>query len=92
MGQGIQFGGLGIQIKMTDGFIEVVSPMVDTPAYQAGLKSGDLITHVDGYPINQMSLVSAVNRLRGKPGSKVQITVQRSDVERFVVTITRAII
>ena len=87
-----QFGGLGIQIKMTDGFIEVVSPMIDTPAYQAGLKSGDLITHVDGNPIKQMSLVSAVNRLRGEPGSKVQITIRRSGVGSFLVTITRAII
>jgi carboxyl-terminal processing protease len=87
-----QFGGLGIEIKMTDGLIQVISPMVDTPAYQAGLKSGDLITHVDGYSIKKMSLVAAVHRLRGKPGSDVRITVRRASVGTFLVTITRAII
>lgn len=87
-----EFGGLGIEIKMTDGLIEIISPMVDTPAYQAGLKSGDLITHVNGNSIKQMSLGSAVRRLRGKPGSDVRITIRRSGVGSFLVTITRAII
>jgi carboxyl-terminal processing protease len=87
-----QFGGLGIEIKMTDGLIEVISPMVDTPAYLAGLKTGDMITHVDGYSIKKMSLVAAVHRLRGKPGSDVRITVRRSNEGSFLVTITRAII
>ncbi|MEE2999476.1 MAG: S41 family peptidase [Pseudomonadota bacterium] len=87
-----QFGGLGIEIKMTDGLIEIISPMVDTPAYQAGLKSGDLITHVNGDPIKRMSLGGAVGRLRGTPGSDVRITILRPGFGSFLVTITRAII
>ena len=87
-----QFGGLGIEIKMTDGLIEVISPMVDTPAYRAGLKSGDLITHVNGDSIKQMNLRSAVQRLRGEPGSEVTITIRREGVRSFFVTITRAVI
>ncbi len=87
-----QFGGLGIEIKMTDGFIEIISPMADTPAFRAGLKSGDFITHVDGISIKEMSLGSAVRRLRGRPGSDVKITILRSDVGSFFVTLTRAII
>lgn len=87
-----EFGGLGIEIKMTGGLIEIISPMVDTPAFRAGLKSGDLITHVEGDAIKSMSLGDAVHRLRGKPGSDVRITIRREGVGSFPVTITRAII
>ena len=87
-----KFGGLGIEIKMTDGLIEVIAPMVDTPAYEAGIKSGDLITHVNGDSIKRMSLGAAVQRLRGKPGSKVRITILRPGVGSFLVQITRSII
>jgi carboxyl-terminal processing protease len=87
-----EFGGLGIEIKMTDGLIEIISPMVDTPAYRAGLKPGDLITHVERDSIKLMSLGDAVHRLRGKPGSDVKITILREGVGSFPVTVTRAII
>jgi carboxyl-terminal processing protease len=87
-----QFGGLGIEIKMTDGLIEIISPMIDTPAFRAGLKPGDLITHVEGVSIKSMSLGDAVHRLRGKPGSDVRITIRREGAGSFPVTVTRAII
>jgi carboxyl-terminal processing protease len=87
-----QFGGLGVKIKMTNGLIEIISPMVDTPAYRAGLKSGDLITHVEELSIKEMSLNSAIQRLRGQPGSLVRITIRREGVGDFPVTLTRAII
>ncbi len=87
-----EFGGLGIEIKMTDGLIEIISPMVDTPAFRAGLKPGDLITHVEGDSIKSMSLGDAVHRLRGKPGTNVEITILRKGAGSFPVTVTRAII
>ncbi len=87
-----EFGGLGIEIKLTDGLIEIISPMVDTPAYRAGLKPGDFITHVEGDPVKKMTLGDAVHRLRGKPGSDVHITIRREGAGSFPVTITRAII
>lgn len=87
-----EFGGLGIEIKLTDGLIEIISPMVDTPAFRAGLKPGDLITHVEGTSIRSMSLGDAVHRLRGKPGSNVRITIRREGVGNFPVTVMRAII
>ncbi len=87
-----EFGGLGIEIKLSDGLIEIISPMVDTPAYRAGLLPGDLITHVEGDSIKLMSLGDAVHRLRGKPGSDVRITIRREGKGSFPVTVTRAII
>jgi len=87
-----EFGGLGIEIKMTNGFIEIITPMVDTPAYEAGLKPGDLITHVEGDPIQLMSLADAIKRLRGRPGSAVEITIRRQQLGSFNVTVMRDVI
>ncbi len=87
-----QFGGLGIEINMEDGLIKIISPIADTPAYRAGLKAGDLITHVDGDPIKGMSLMEAVRRLRGRPRTDVRLTISRPGHGDFQVTITRAII
>ncbi|MDP6429213.1 MAG: S41 family peptidase [Rhodospirillales bacterium] len=87
-----QFGGLGIEINMEDGLIRVIAPIADTPAERAGLKSGDLITHVDGDPIKGMSLMQAVRRLRGAPNSKVRLGIRRAKKNDFDVVVTRAII
>ncbi len=87
-----EFGGLGIEIKMTNGFIEIITPMVDTPAYEAGLKPGDLITHVEGDPIQLMSLTDAIKRLRGRPGSEVEITIKRQITGSFNITVMRDVI
>lgn len=72
-----EFGGLGIQVEMEDGLVKVVSPIDDTPAFHAGIKSGDLIIMLDNKPVKGMSLNDAVNMMRGKPGSKIEITLLR---------------
>ena len=88
-----EFGGLGIEVGMEDGFVKVVSPIEDTPAYKAGLKSGDLIIKLDDTPVKGMKLDDAVKRMRGKPGTQIRLTIMRKgDAKPFVVTITRAVI
>ncbi|MDH5484738.1 MAG: S41 family peptidase [Gammaproteobacteria bacterium] len=88
-----QFGGLGIQVGMEDGFIKVISPIDDTPAFRAGIKAGDLIIRLDDKPVKGMSLNDAVNTMRGKPGSKIVLTiVRKSETSPLSFTITRDII
>lgn len=84
------FGGLGIEILPKNGYIEVVAPIDGTPAYDAGLKSKDLITHVEETPVKSLSYNQAVSQLRGKIGTKVNLTIQREGKPAFKVTITRA--
>ncbi|OIQ95277.1 carboxy-terminal processing protease CtpB precursor [mine drainage metagenome] len=72
-----EFGGLGIEVGMEDGLIKVISPIEDTPAYTAGIKSGDLIIKLDDTPVKGMSLNDAVKRMRGKPDTTVELTVVR---------------
>lgn len=88
------FPGLGIEISMEDdGLIKVNNPIDDTPAYRAGIRSGDLITRIDNNSVRGMTLEQAVKRMRGKPGTQVILTIYRKTDERtFPVTITRAII
>jgi carboxyl-terminal processing protease len=87
-----EFGGLGIEVTMQDGFVKVVAPIEDTPAAHAGLQSGDLITHVDGEAIKGKSLREAVRQMRGAPGTKILLKIRRPDSEDFDVTIVRAVI
>jgi len=88
-----EFGGLGIEVGMEDGFVKVVSPIEDTPAYRAGLKSGDLIIKLDDTPVKGMSLNDAVKRMRGKPKAPIRITIVRKGVENpFEVTLIRDVI
>jgi carboxyl-terminal processing protease len=87
-----EFGGLGIEVTMDDGLIKVISPMEDTPAFQAGIQPGDLITRIEGEPVYGMSLFQAVEKLQGKPGTSVTFTVRRNNTHDSDVTITRAII
>ena len=84
-----KFGGLGIEVTMEDGFLKVVSPIDDTPAFDAGLQPEDLILSVDGNSIVGVTLSEAVEKLRGPIGSKVEITVQRAEEEPFDVTLIR---
>ena len=84
-----KFGGLGIEVTMENGFLKVVSPIDDTPAFDAGLQPEDLILTVDDESIVGISLSEAVEKLRGPIGSEVNITVQRADDEPFDVTIIR---
>jgi len=87
-----KFGGLGIQITMDEGFVKIISPIDDTPAYKAGLKSGDLITQIDSIPVLGLTLREAVDLMRGKPGEKITITIAREGLEIFNVTLVREII
>jgi len=72
-----EFGGLGIEVGMEDGFVKVVSPIEDTPAFRAGIKTGDLIIKLDETPVKGMSLNDAVKRMRGKPKTPIKLTVLR---------------
>ena len=87
-----KFGGLGIEVTMEGGLIKVVSPIDDTPAHRAGIKSGDLITHLDGNRVQGLTLSEAVKRMRGKVGEDIKLTIRRSGTQPFDVTITRGII
>jgi carboxyl-terminal processing protease len=88
-----QFGGLGIEVGMEDGFVKVVSPIEDTPAYRAGIKPGDLIIKIDETPVKGMTLSDAVKRMRGKPGTQIKLTIsRRGESQPVLVTLTRAII
>lgn len=88
-----EFGGLGIEVGMEDGFVKVVAPIEDTPAYKAGLKSGDLIMKLDDTPVKGMTLTDAVKRMRGKPDTKITLTVLRKgEAKPLTFVLTRAII
>ena len=77
-----EFGGLGIEVGIEDGFIKVIAPIDDTPAYRAGIKAGDLIVRMNDTPVKGMSLNDAVNMMRGKPGSKIHLTIVRRNQEK----------
>lgn len=84
-----KFGGLGIEVTMESGVVKVVSPIDDTPAHKAGLKPGDYIVNIDGQPVVGMTLNDAVDKMRGKVGSKVKLTIRRFNQKPFDVTIKR---
>ena len=87
------FGGLGIEVTQEDGFVKVVSPMDGTPASEAGIQSGDFITHVDGEAILGLTLSEAVDKMRGPVGSEVSLTIVRNlDEEPFDIVIIRDVI
>ena len=88
-----EFGGLGIEVGMEDGFVKVVAPIDDSPAARAGLKAGDLIVKLDDTSVKGMTLGDAVKRMRGKPDTQITLTiVRKGETKPIVVTITRAII
>lgn len=87
-----EFGGLGIEVTMENGYVKVVSPIDDTPAFRAGLKPNDLITHLDGEQVQGLTLSEAVERMRGKVGSDLKLTIRRAGREAFDVSVTRAVI
>jgi len=88
-----EFGGLGIEVGMEDGFVKVVSPIEDTPAFKAGVKSGDLVIKLDDTPVKGMTLNDAVKRMRGKPGTDITLTIiRKGETKPLTITITRAVI
>ena len=88
-----EFGGLGIEVGMEDGFVKVISPIDDTPAQRAGIEAGDLIVRLDERPVKGMSLSEAVKIMRGKPGTDIELTVVREgETKPLKIVVTRAII
>jgi len=87
-----EFGGLGIEVTMEQGFVRVVSPIEDTPAARAGLEAGDFITHLDGETVQGLSLSDAVDKMRGRVGSDIVLTIRREGVEPFDVTVKRDVV
>src|SRR3954447_1943408 len=88
-----QFGGLGIEVGMEDGFVKVISPIEDTPAFKAGVKPGDLIIKLDETPVKGMTLNDAVKKMRGKPNTSITLTISRKgETTPIVVTLPRAVI
>ena len=88
-----QFGGLGIEVTMENGFVKVVSPIEDTPAARAGVKPGDLIIRLDDKAVKGMTLTEAVRAMRGKPGSDITLTIVREGATKpLKITLTRAVI
>ncbi len=88
-----EFGGLGIEVTMENGFVKVVSPIDDTPAFRAGMQAGDYITHIDKEPVMGMALGEAVDKMRGKVGTEINLIVRREGVPDIIeVTIIRDII
>jgi carboxyl-terminal processing protease len=79
-----EFGGLGIEVTEENGFIKVVSPIDDTPASKAGIKSGDIITALDGKTVQGLSLSDAVDKMRGAPNSKITLTIKREGIDKPV--------
>jgi len=87
-----EFGGLGIEVTMESGLVKVISPIDDTPAAHAGIKSGDYITHINGDPVMGLSLSEAVDNMRGLVGEPITISIRRGAKKDFDVTIERAVI
>ncbi|MEJ2393655.1 MAG: S41 family peptidase [Candidatus Thiodiazotropha sp.] len=85
-----EFGGLGIEVGMEDGFVKVIAPIDDTPAQRAGVRSGDLIVRLDDTPVKGLSLNDAVKLMRGKPGSGIELTIIRKGEEKpLKITVVR---
>ena len=87
-----EFGGLGIEVTMENGLVKVVSPIDDTPAFRAGIEPGDFISHLDGAAVMGITLAEAVEKMRGRVGTDIGLTIRREGREPFDVTVTRAII
>ncbi len=84
-----EFGGLGIEVTMENGYVKVVSPIDDTPAFRAGLQAGDLISHLDGEAVLGLTLSQAVEKMRGPVGAALTLTILRQGVEPFDVKLVR---
>ena len=88
-----EFGGLGIEVTQDNGFIKVISPIDDTPAFKAGVKAGDIITALDGKTVQGLSLQDAVDMMRGAPNSKITLTIKREGTDQPIeVSMLREII
>src|SRR5690606_20960461 len=85
-----EYGGVGLRLTEEEGWIKVLAPQEGTPAFRAGIRAGDVITHLDGASLHEIGLSEAIRRMRGPSGSKVAMTIRRDGVgEPFEVTLTR---
>ncbi|CAH0214652.1 putative CtpA-like serine protease [Massilia sp. Bi118] len=85
-----KFVGVGVEVAMEDGYVKIVSPIEDTPAFRAGIKAGDLITRIDNVPVKGLTLDEAISRMRGEPHSKVLLTIARRGADMpWVVPVER---
>ena len=87
-----EFGGLGIEVTMEQGFVRVVSPIDETPAARAGIEAGDFITHLDGETVRGLTLSEAVDKMRGRVGSDINLTIRREGRDPFDVAVTRDVV
>src|SRR5690349_18895453 len=88
-----EFGGLGIEVTQENGYIKVISPIDDTPAQRAGVKPGDLITHLNGSSVQGLTLQDAVEQMRGERGTSIKITIRREGADRPIdLSLTREVI
>lgn len=87
-----EFGGIGLEVAFLNGIVKVIAPIDETPAQKAGLRSGDVITHVNGQDLNSISQVEILEKLHGKPGTELELKIHRAGLEPFLVKLTRAII
>ncbi|MEO5374056.1 MAG: S41 family peptidase [Alphaproteobacteria bacterium] len=87
-----EFGGLGIEVSMENGWVKVISPIDETPASRAGVKPGDFITHLDGQSVLGLTLNEAVDKMRGPPSSDIRLTIRREGMDSFDLTLTRAVV
>ena len=88
-----EFGGLGIEVGMENGFVKVITPIDDTPAQKAGVEAGDLIIKLDSTPVKGLTLSDAVKLMRGKPGSDIMLTIIRQGIDKpLEISVTRAVI
>lgn len=88
-----EYGGLGLSVTMEDGAVKVIAPQADTPADRAGIKAGDYITHIDGELLIGYDLDEAVEKMRGRPGTTVRLTVVRPGRDEPIqATVTREVI
>ena len=84
-----QFGGLGMEVTLENGFVKVIAPLDDTPASRAGILSGDVITHIDGDSVQGLSLNEAVEKMRGRPGTNILISIFRENKDPFELKLKR---
>jgi carboxyl-terminal processing protease len=88
-----EFGGLGLEVTMEDGLVKVVAPIDDTPAAKAGIRAGDVITHLDGEAVQGLTLAQAVDKMRGPPNTKINLKVMRKGADKpLEVSIVRDVI
>ncbi|NOG71497.1 S41 family peptidase [Roseicella sp. DB1501] len=88
-----EFGGLGIEVTQENGYIKVISPIDDTPAFRAGVKAGDLITNLNGNSVQGLTLQEAVEQMRGERGTPIKITIRREGADRPIeLSLTREVI